>query len=167
MTRAIEGFTGLEHALEPVGHVGGVQFVNDSKATNIEAARRAIEAFESGLVVIMGGRFKGGDFGDLAPALVARHAVVVAIGEARPLIHEALGDRVQVLDAGDMAAAVRRAFAAAPPAVRWCWRRRAPASTCSATTQSAAACSSRSCRGCGLNGKVRANSEQSSVRSVR
>ena len=65
MTRAIEGFSGLEHALEPVGQVGGVQFVNDSKATNIEAARRAIEAFESGLVVIMGGRFKGGDFRDL------------------------------------------------------------------------------------------------------
>jgi UDP-N-acetylmuramoylalanine--D-glutamate ligase len=115
MTRAIEGFSGLEHALEPVGQVGGVQFVNDSKATNIEAARRAIEAFESGLVVIMGGRFKGGDFRDLADALVARQAVVVAIGEARPLIHEALSDRVQVLDAGDMAAAVRKAFAAAPP----------------------------------------------------
>jgi UDP-N-acetylmuramoylalanine--D-glutamate ligase len=115
MTRAIEGFTGLEHALEPVGQVGGVRFVNDSKATNIEAARRAIEAFESGLVVIMGGRFKGGDFRDLAPALAARHAVVVAIGEARPLIHAALGDRVQVTDAADMAAAVRKAFAAAPP----------------------------------------------------
>ena len=36
MTRAVEGFTGLEHALEPVGEVGGVRFVNDSKATNIE-----------------------------------------------------------------------------------------------------------------------------------
>jgi UDP-N-acetylmuramoylalanine--D-glutamate ligase len=63
----------------------------------------------------MGGRFKGGDFRDLADPLAARQAVVVAIGEARPLIHEALSDRVQVLDAGDMAAAVRKAFAAAPP----------------------------------------------------
>src|SRR4030095_16471199 len=43
MTRAVEGFTGLEHALEPAGEVGGVRFVNDSKATNIDAARRAIE----------------------------------------------------------------------------------------------------------------------------
>ena len=66
MTRAVEGFTGLEHALEPVDEFGGVQFVNDSKATNIEAARRAIESFGEGLVVVMGGRFKGGDFGDLA-----------------------------------------------------------------------------------------------------
>ena len=69
MTRAIEGFTGLEHALEPVGEIGGVQFVNDSKATNVEAARRAIEGFETRLVVIMGGRFKGGDFGDLREAI--------------------------------------------------------------------------------------------------
>ena len=45
MTRAVAGFTGLEHALEPSGEVGGVRFVNDSKATNIEAARRAIESF--------------------------------------------------------------------------------------------------------------------------
>ena len=42
MTRAVEGFTGLEHALEPVAEIGGVRFVNDSKATNIEAALRAI-----------------------------------------------------------------------------------------------------------------------------
>ena len=115
MTRAIEGFTGLEHALEPVGEIGGVQFVNDSKATNIEAARRAIEAFETGLVVIMGGRFKGGDFRDLERPLAERHATVVAIGEARPRIHEAFANRVSVLDAEDMRTAVRKAFAAAPP----------------------------------------------------
>ena len=44
--------------------IGDVQFVNDSKATNIEAARRAIESFGEGLVVILGGKFKGGDFAD-------------------------------------------------------------------------------------------------------
>jgi UDP-N-acetylmuramoylalanine--D-glutamate ligase len=115
MTRAVEGFTGLEHALEPIGQIGGVQFVNDSKATNIEAARRAIDAFDSGLVVIMGGRFKGGDFRDLAAPLAARAATVVAIGEAAPLILEALAGRVPVLEAGDMRGAVRKAFAAAPP----------------------------------------------------
>jgi UDP-N-acetylmuramoylalanine--D-glutamate ligase len=115
MTRAVEGFTGLEHALEPVGRIADVRFVNDSKATNIEAARRAIEAFEVGLVVIMGGRFKGGDFRDLAVPLTARGATVVAIGEARPIIHDALAGRINVLDADDMRSAVRKAFAAAPP----------------------------------------------------
>ena len=53
MTRAVQGFTGLEHALEPVGELGGVRFVNDSKATNIEAALRAIQSFGRGLVVIL------------------------------------------------------------------------------------------------------------------
>ncbi len=58
--RAVSGFGGLEHALERVAVVAGIQFVNDSKATNVESARRAIESFEGRLVPIIGGRFKGG-----------------------------------------------------------------------------------------------------------
>ena len=115
MTRAVEGFSGLEHTLEPVGEVGGVWFVNDSKATNIEAARRAIESFGDGLVVILGGRFKGGDFHDLLEPLESRQGTVVAIGESRPLIADALGAHVEVHEAGDMSAAVRTAFASASP----------------------------------------------------
>ena len=115
MTRAVESFTGLEHALEPVVEIAGVRFVNDSKATNIEAARRAVESFEDGVVVILGGRFKGGDFRDLAGPLASRHATVIAIGEARPIIREALGEDVPVHEAGDMAQAVRKAFASAAP----------------------------------------------------
>jgi UDP-N-acetylmuramoylalanine--D-glutamate ligase len=115
MTRAVAGFTGLEHALEPVAEVGGVRFVNDSKATNIEAARRAVESFGDGLVVILGGRFKGGAFADLLPSLAERRAVVVAIGEARPLIREALAGALPVHDAADMGGAVRTAFASAAP----------------------------------------------------
>jgi UDP-N-acetylmuramoylalanine--D-glutamate ligase len=115
MTRAVEGFSGLEHALEVVTEIGGVRFVNDSKATNIEAARRAIESFGEGVVVVLGGRFKGGDFRDLRPALVERQATVVAIGEARPLIREALGSAVSLHEADDMSTAVRTAFASASP----------------------------------------------------
>jgi UDP-N-acetylmuramoylalanine--D-glutamate ligase len=115
MTRAVEAFTGLEHALEPVAQVGGVQFVNDSKATNVEAARRAIESFGTGVVVILGGRFKGGALQELGPALAARHGVVVAIGEARPLIRGALGGSAPIHEAADMSAAVRTAFASAAP----------------------------------------------------
>jgi UDP-N-acetylmuramoylalanine--D-glutamate ligase len=115
MTRAVEGFPGLEHALEPIGEVGGVRFVNDSKATNIEAARRAIESFDNGLVVILGGRFKGGDFRDLIGPLEARRATVIAIGESRPRIAEALSGHVSVREAADMSAAVRTAFASASP----------------------------------------------------
>lgn len=115
MTHAVETFTGLEHALEPVSELNGVAFVNDSKATNIEAARRAIESFGRGVVVILGGRFKGGRFADLRAPLAARGATVIAIGEAQPLIHEALADAVPVQDASDMTEAVRAAFAAAAP----------------------------------------------------
>jgi UDP-N-acetylmuramoylalanine--D-glutamate ligase len=115
ITRAVEGFSGLEHALEPVLEIAGVRFVNDSKATNIEAARRAIESFGEGTVVIMGGRFKGGDFRDLLDPLASRRAGIVAIGEARPRISEALGGAVPVHEAADLAAAVRTAFALAAP----------------------------------------------------
>src|SRR6185436_9188272 len=115
MTRAVEGFPGLEHALEPVAEIGGVRFVNDSKATNIEAARRAIESFETGVGVILGGRFKGGDFRELREPLESRAATVVAIGESRPLIAEALGGRVAFHEAADMSGAVRTAFASAAP----------------------------------------------------
>ena len=114
MTEAVEQFTGLEHALEPVAEFGGVMFVNDSKATNIEAARRAIESFDA-IVVILGGRFKGGDFADLRQSLVDRQANVVAIGESKDLVASALAGAVPVHEASDMSAAVRTAFAAAAP----------------------------------------------------
>ena len=114
MTRAVEGFTGLEHALERVTEIGGVLFVNDSKATNVEAAARAIESFER-LVVIMGGRFKGGDLGSLNALLARRCATVVAIGEARELIERTFAGVVPVQHADDMHGAVRLAFASAHP----------------------------------------------------
>jgi UDP-N-acetylmuramoylalanine--D-glutamate ligase len=112
---AVAGFEGLEHALEPVGTVNGVRFVNDSKATNVESARRAIESFERGVVAIIGGRYKGGDFRDLRPAVHSRATAVIAIGEARTLVREALADLVPVHDAASMADAVRAALGAALP----------------------------------------------------
>jgi UDP-N-acetylmuramoylalanine--D-glutamate ligase len=115
MTRAVESFTGLEHALEPVGEIRRVRFVNDSKATNVEAALRAIESFGSGLVVILGGRYKGGDFRRLREPLMARGAKVVTVGEASARVTEALADAVSVWQASSWPDAVRRAFDAAPP----------------------------------------------------
>jgi UDP-N-acetylmuramoylalanine--D-glutamate ligase len=113
MVRAVETFSGLEHALEPVATINGVHFVNDSKATNIESAKRAIESFDSSLVVIMGGRYKGGEFKVLTESLKARGATVIAIGEAGPLIDAGLSAVVPVHAESSMASAVRRAFQAA------------------------------------------------------
>ena len=115
MTAAVDAFPGLEHAMELVAEVGGVRFVNDSKATNVESALRSIESFDHGLVLIAGGRFKGGDLRRLREPLRARARAVVAIGEARPLLCEALGDIVPVEEAGSLADAVARAHALAQP----------------------------------------------------
>jgi len=106
ITAAVSAFGGLEHAMEWVGEVDGIRYVNDSKATNIDAARQAIDTFDADLVVVMGGRFKGGDFATLRDLLVARRAIVVAIGEARPLIRAALAPAVTVIEAMSMAEAV-------------------------------------------------------------
>ncbi|MCM3878753.1 MAG: UDP-N-acetylmuramoyl-L-alanine--D-glutamate ligase [Vicinamibacterales bacterium] len=115
MVRAVESFSGLEHALEPVETVHGVHFVNDSKATNVDAAKRAIESFEKGLVVIMGGRFKGGDFRLLREPLAARQATVVAIGEAQSLIQSTFEGMVRVETAASLADAVRVGYVLAQP----------------------------------------------------
>jgi UDP-N-acetylmuramoylalanine--D-glutamate ligase len=116
MIRAVSRFTGLEHALEPVAVVGGVRFVNDSKATNLDAARQAVESFGAGLVVILGGRFKGGDVGPLAAALKERGAAAVLIGESAPLFREALEGRVRLREAVTIGEAVRAAYEWASPA---------------------------------------------------
>jgi UDP-N-acetylmuramoylalanine--D-glutamate ligase len=113
MTRAVAAFPGLEHALEPVAEIAGVRFVNDSKATNVQAARQAIETFAGGVVAIVGGVFKGGDLRDLRAPLAARGRAVVAIGDSRPLVRRALEGAVPVLEAESMAAAVRLAYGAA------------------------------------------------------
>ena len=115
MRSAVESFEGLEHALEVVADVDGVQFVNDSKATNVVSARAAIECFDRDLVVIMGGRFKGGDLQDLVPVLGKRVNAVVAIGEAKARFREALGGGVDVHEADGMTDAVRLAFRLARP----------------------------------------------------
>lgn len=114
MQRAVEGFNGLPHALERVTTIERVLFVNDSKATNLASARRSLESFESGVVAIMGGRFKGGDFAELTAAARRSVTAIVAIGEAAPLIDEALGRVVPVRRASSMLEAVAIAFAAAP-----------------------------------------------------
>jgi UDP-N-acetylmuramoylalanine--D-glutamate ligase len=115
MTRALHGFRGLEHVLEPVATRGGVRFVNDSKATNVEAARRSIESFDRGVVAIVGGRFKGGDLRALREPLATRGRSVVAIGEAALLVAEAVAGVVPVATAGSMREAVRLAYEAAKP----------------------------------------------------
>src|SRR5262249_10919551 len=81
----------------------------------VESALRSIESFETGLVPIIGGRFKGGDLSMLRAPLTERAKAVVAIGEARPLIREAFSGAVEVYEEDTLRAAIMRAFALAQP----------------------------------------------------
>jgi UDP-N-acetylmuramoylalanine--D-glutamate ligase len=115
MTDAVNRFPGLEHAMELVAEFEGVRFVNDSKATNVDAALRSIESFEGGLVPIIGGKFKGGDLRLLRQPLARRARAVVAIGEASTRVRDALAGAVDVHMAASLADAVRMAFKVARP----------------------------------------------------
>ncbi len=115
IARAVAAFAGAEHTLEKVAEKGGVLFFNDSKATNVASARMSLLAMERRTHVIMGGRYKGGDFAELGPQLRAHGKAVLAIGEATPRITEALAAVVPVVPCASMREAVERGFALAAP----------------------------------------------------
>ncbi len=115
MALVCRSFAGVEHRLEQVGTRAGIHFYNDSKATNVEAAARALEALEGPLVVIMGGRDKGADFGELEHLIKEKVRLLVLLGEARSRIRSALKGRVEARDAHDMVEAVALACDGAKP----------------------------------------------------
>ena len=82
--RAIDTFSLQPHRIETVGEVDGVKYVNDSKATNIDAVVRAIESFEAPPILLLGGRDKGGDWRPLIDFLPGRIKRLVVFGEAGP-----------------------------------------------------------------------------------
>jgi len=112
---AVAAFAGVEHVLERVAVIGGVTFYNDSKATNVAAARMSLQALPPRIVAVMGGRYKGGDFAELVPLARERLRAVVAIGEARTRVAAALGIVVPVYGCASLAQAVAQALAAARP----------------------------------------------------
>ena len=118
MRETVRNFQPVEHRLERVAEIGGVEFYNDSKATNVDAAVKALEAFadEAGkIVLILGGRGKHAPYAPLAP-LVARQArALILIGEDADRIEQELKDHATVVRATDMHDAVRRAAALAQP----------------------------------------------------
>jgi UDP-N-acetylmuramoylalanine--D-glutamate ligase len=113
--RAVAAFNGVEHVLERVAVVRGVAFYNDTKATNVDAALKSIESFAGSVLPILGGRYKGGDFGALAPALARHGKAALAIGEARERIAQALAPTLPVVDCASLEEAVQEAFRRAAP----------------------------------------------------
>ena len=113
---ALETFPGVAHRLEPVAEVRGVRFVNDSKATNTSAARRAVAAYDAPLHLILGGRGKGESYTELALDMVGRVRRAYLIGEAASDIAPALElAGVEHDFSGDLETALRSAAQNARP----------------------------------------------------
>jgi UDP-N-acetylmuramoylalanine--D-glutamate ligase len=111
----VKTFQGVEHRLEFVAEVGGVKFYNDSKATNVDAALKAVEAFSEPLIVILGGKDKGSPYTPLAEPLGEHARLAIVIGAAAEKIAADLGDAVQTAHAGTLERAVQMARERAQP----------------------------------------------------
>jgi UDP-N-acetylmuramoylalanine--D-glutamate ligase len=112
---ALKNFNGLSHRLEKVATIKGVDFVNDSKATNTDAVAKAIETFDRPQIVIMGGRDKDSDFQRLR-SVVRKHVKhLILIGESAEKIYGILSDIVDAEFAGSMKEAALKAFKASVP----------------------------------------------------
>ncbi len=108
---AVRTFHAVEHRLEFVRSVGGIDFYNDSKATSVDATLKAIDAFPGGLWVILGGKDKGLDYAALRSPLAARAHAALLVGAAAPKIAAQLQGAVPLVDSQTMQAAVAYAFA--------------------------------------------------------
>ena len=112
---ALARFTGLPHRCRPIGVRHGVEYVDDSKGTNVGATAAAIANLPGPLVLIAGGQGKGQDFTPLAAAARGKVKAAVLIGEAAPALERVLADVCPVRRAADMRAAVRAAAAFGSP----------------------------------------------------
>jgi len=111
----VEAFKAVEHRLEFVAKVDGVDFYNDSKATNVDATAKALASFSSGIHLILGGRDKDSDYRQLAELLRARVRAIYTIGSAAAKIESQLRGVVPILSSETLDNAVNAAAAAARP----------------------------------------------------
>ena len=112
-SEAIRDFKGVEHRLESVATIAGVEFVNDSKATNVDSAVKALEAFdafEANIILIIGGRDKEAPFEPLVQAMHGRVRQVLTLGEAAEKLEQAIGTQVPTQRVGSIAEAVDAAI---------------------------------------------------------
>jgi len=112
---AVRTFRAVEHRLEFVRNVSGVDFYNDSKATSVDATLKAVDAFPGHLWVILGGKDKGLDYSVLREPLATKARAALLIGAATAKIAEQLRGAVPLVDAKTLDQAVAHAYAAAEP----------------------------------------------------
>jgi len=115
IAEAVRSFPGVEHRLQFVAEIGGVQFYNDSKATNVDATEKALEAFPGNVLVILGGKDKGSDYTPLGPLLARRARRAFLIGAAAEKIASQIEGSVPLERSGTLDRAVHAAYKAARP----------------------------------------------------
>ena len=115
IAEGVRSFAGVEHRIEFVAVISGVEYFNDSKATNVDATLKALDAFPSNLLVILGGKDKGSDYTILRKSLRQHARMVLLIGAAAEKIESQLGGVVPVERAGTMSRAVKLAEERARP----------------------------------------------------
>jgi UDP-N-acetylmuramoylalanine--D-glutamate ligase len=113
--RGVMSFPGVEHRIEYVATRRGVAYYNDSKATNVDATIKALESFEGGLWVILGGKDKGGDYTPLRSLLGGRARAALLIGAAADKIQSQIAGAAPVVRCGTLAAALEHARDHASP----------------------------------------------------
>ncbi|HPT26459.1 MAG TPA: UDP-N-acetylmuramoyl-L-alanine--D-glutamate ligase [Bryobacteraceae bacterium] len=115
MRRAVANFPGVEHRIEFVRTRRGVDYFNDSKATNVDATIKALESFDSGLWVILGGKDKDSDYRPLRQLLTSRARAALLIGAAAQKITSHIEGSVHIEQCGDLSSAIDYAQARAVP----------------------------------------------------
>jgi len=113
--QAVMAFKAVEHRLEFVATINGVDYYNDSKATNVDASMKAIAAFPGGIHLILGGKDKNSDYRQMRAMLAERVKAVYTIGAAAEKIHTHIEGAVPVVSAGTLEEAVKRAGSTARP----------------------------------------------------
>jgi UDP-N-acetylmuramoylalanine--D-glutamate ligase len=111
----IKSFRGLEHRLEKVTSIGGVDFYDDSKATNVDATSKSIQSFDRSIILILGGRDKGGDFRKLRKPIKENVKRIILLGEAKEKIKTALKGIVPMETVPSLEEAVRLGYSQAEP----------------------------------------------------
>ncbi len=111
----VASFQAVEHRLQWVAKVRGVDYYNDSKATNVDATAKALASFAGGVRLILGGKDKGSDYTELLPLLRERTVAVYTIGAAAEIIERQLASEIRIERTGTLAEAVRVAAASSQP----------------------------------------------------
>jgi UDP-N-acetylmuramoylalanine--D-glutamate ligase len=115
IAKGVRSFSGVEHRLEFVAEIGGVRYYNDSKATNVDATLKALDAFTGRILIILGGKDKGSDYTVLQTPLREKAILALLIGAASEQIEKQITGSVAIERAGTIERAVEIASHAARP----------------------------------------------------